>query len=54
MMKMKKILLNVAFILAATLLGGCDDFFNPDTMLHSIMRIIYRKKVRCTPVTLVL
>ena len=31
MMKMKKILLNVAFILAATLLGGCDDFFNPDT-----------------------
>jgi len=31
MMKMKKILLNVAFILAATLLGGCDDFFYPDT-----------------------
>ena len=31
MMKMKKILLNAAFILAATLLGGCDDFFNPDT-----------------------
>ena len=31
MMKMKKILLNAAFILAVTLLGGCDDFFNPDT-----------------------
>lgn len=30
-MKMKKILLNVAFILTAALLGGCDDFFNPDT-----------------------
>lgn len=28
---MKKILLNAAFILAAALLGGCDDFFNPDT-----------------------
>ena len=31
MMQMKKILLNAAFILAVTLLGGCDDFFNPDT-----------------------
>ncbi len=28
---MKKILLNAAFVLAATFLGGCDDFFNPDT-----------------------
>ncbi len=30
-MKMRKILLNAAFILVASLLGGCDDFFNPDT-----------------------
>lgn len=28
---MKKILLKAAFVLAATFLGGCDDFFNPDT-----------------------
>ena len=51
MMKMKKILLNAAFILAVTLLGGCDDFFNPDTDV-TLDNEDY-KKVKCTPVTLV-
>ena len=45
MMKMKKILLNAAFILAVTSILI--------QMLPWIMRIIYQKKVRCTPVTLV-
>ena len=53
MMKMKKILLNAAFILAVTLLGGCDDFFNPDTDVTLDNEDLYQKKVRCTPVTLV-
>ena len=30
-MKMKKILLNVAFIFVATVMGGCDSFFEIDT-----------------------
>lgn len=30
-MKMKKILLNTAFIIAAAVLGGCDSFFEIDT-----------------------